>query len=434
MHRSALRGALPYISPPVSAERSPASRPTVEPVDTGVGPLQGVRVLELGSVVAGPFAGRLLADFGADVVKVEAPDRPDPLRSWGRGAVDGHKLWWPVHARGKRLVTLDLRAAAGQELFLRLVERSDVVIENFRPGTLERWNLGYDRMSAVNPGVVLARISGYGQTGPYREQAGYASVAEAMGGLRHITGHPGEAPPRMGISLGDSLAGMFAVQGILAALHWRDHGGGGQGQVVDVSLLESCLAMLESTLPEYDRLGLVRGPEGSRLPGVAPSNVFCSRDRRWIVIAANQDTVFRRLAGAMGRPELADDPRFATHDARGDNQLELEDMVAAWAAERTGDEIVGQLTAAGVVCGPVYTAADIVTDPQVHARDMLLPHDDEHIGTFLGPGVVPKLTRTPGGFRWSGRWEPGTHNAEVYGELLGLDAEALAELREESVI
>jgi formyl-CoA transferase len=368
-----------------------------ETVQGGTGPLEGVRVLELGSVVAGPFAGRLLADFGADVIKVEAPDRPDPLRSWGRAAYQGRKLWWPVHARGKRLVTLDLRSPAGQELFLHLVERSDVVIENFRPGTLERWNLGYDRLSAANPGLVLARVSGYGQTGPYREQAGYASVAEAMGGLRHITGHPGEAPPRMGISLGDSLAGMFAVQGVLAALHWRDHGGDGQGQVVDVSLLESCLAMLESTLPEYDKLGLVRQPAGAGLPGLAPSNVFCSSDRRWIVIAANQDTVFRRLAAAMDRPELADDPRFATHDARGAHQEELEGLVADWAALRTGEEIITLLGRAGVVCGPVYTAADIAADPQVRARDMLVPHVDSTSARSSAPASSPSSRARPAG-------------------------------------
>lgn len=407
----------------------------MESLTNGQGPLQDMRVLELGSVVSGPFCGRLLADLGADVIKVEAPDRPDPLRSWGRAAYRGRKLWWPVHARGKRLVTLDLRSDVGQELFLGLVARSDVIVENFRPGTLERWNLGYERLADTNPGLVLARVSGFGQTGPYREQAGYASVAEAMGGLRYITGHPGEAPPRMGISLGDSLAGMFAMQGILAALHWRDRkGGDGRGQVVDVSLLESCLAMLESTLSEYDRLGLVREPAGSRLPGVAPSNVFCSRDKRWIVIAANQDTLFRRLAAAMDRPELADDPRYATHNARGEHQEELEDLVARWASERTGEEIITLLGGAGVVCGPVYTAADIAADPQVRARDMLVPHQDEDIGEFLGPGVVPKLSRTPGGVRWSGRWAPGAHNAEVYGELLGLDEGRLGELAEAGTI
>jgi formyl-CoA transferase len=398
------------------------------------GPLEDVRVLELGSVVSGPFCGRLLADLGADVIKVEAPDRPDPLRSWGRAACHGRKLWWPVHARNKRLVTLDLRSAAGQRLFLRLVGRVDVVVENFRPGTLERWGLGYDRLAEVNPGLVLARVSGYGQTGPYRERPGYASVAEAMGGLRHITGHPGEAPPRMGISLGDSLAGMFAVQGILAALHHRDHGGDGRGQIVDVSLLESCLALLESTIPEYDRLGLVRGPSGSRLPGVAPSNVFCSSDGRWIVIAANQDTVFRRLAAAMGRPELAADERYATHDARGEHQDELEDLVAEWAAQRSGEEILTVLGEAGVVSGPVYTAADIVVDPQVRAREALVPHVDEDIGEFLGPGIVPKLSATPGGVRWSGSWAPGSHNDEVYRGLLGLGEAELAELATEGTI
>jgi formyl-CoA transferase len=400
----------------------------------GEGPLSDVRVLELGSVVSGPFCGRLLADLGAEVIKVEAPDRPDPLRSWGRAAYRGRKLWWPVHARNKKLVTLDLRGQAGRELFLRLVACSDVVVENFRPGTLERWGLDYETLAEANPGLVLARVSGYGQTGPYRKRAGYASVAEAMGGLRYITGHPGEVPPRMGISLGDSLAGMFAAQGILAALHHRDHAGGGCGQVVDVSLLESCLALLESTLPEYDRLGLVRGPAGSRLPGVAPSNVFCSADKRWIVIAANQDTVFRRLAGAIARPELADDPRYATHDARGDHQEELEGLIADWATQRTGDEILEVLGAAGVVCGPVYTAADIADDPQVAARDALVPHDDPEIGEFLGPGIVPRLSATPGRVRWSGRWEPGTHKDEIYRGLLGLEPEELAALAQKGAI
>jgi formyl-CoA transferase len=260
------------------------------------GPLQGLRVVELGSVVSGPFCTRLLADLGAEVIKAEAPHRPDPLRDWGRGSYHGHKLWWPLQSRNKKLITCDLTEPAGQDLMLRLTAISDVVVENFRPGTLERWNLGYERLAEANRGLILARVSGYGQTGPYAERAGFASVAEAMGGLRYINGHPGQAPPRMGISLGDELAGMFAMQGILAALHWRDTAGAGEGQVVDVSLLESCYALLESTVPEYDLLGLVRQPSGSRLPGIAPSNVFATVDRRWVVIAANQDTVFARLA------------------------------------------------------------------------------------------------------------------------------------------
>lgn len=398
------------------------------------GPLEGLRVIELGTVVSGPFCGRLLADMGAEVIKVEAPDRLDPLRDWGRAEVDGHRLWWPVSSRNKKLITLDLRRPEGQELLLQLAARSDVVTENFRPGTLERWGLGYEQLSAVNPGLVLARISGYGQTGPYRERPGYASVAEAMGGLRYITGYAGDAPPRTGISLGDSLAGMFAVQGVLAALYRRDADPAGRGQVVDVSLLESCLALLESAIPEYDRTGLVREPSGTRLPGVAPSNVFRSADDNWVVIAANQDTVFRRLCAALDRPELADDPRFATHTARTEHEDDLDKLIGEWAHARTAEDIVETLNAAGVVCGPVYSVADIVADPQIHERDMLIPHPDPEIGTFTGPGVVPKFSHTPGTMRWTGPWQPGAHNEEIYGTLLGLDAQHRAGLSTRGII
>jgi formyl-CoA transferase len=403
--------------------------------EQAAGPLEGLRVVELGSVVSGPFCTRLLADLGAEVIKVETPQRPDPLRDWGRGSYHGHKLWWPLQSRNKKLITCDLSDPAGQDLLLRLAVVSDVLVENFRPGTLERWNLGYERLAEANRGLILARVSGYGQTGPYRDQAGYASVAEAMGGLRYINGHPGQAPPRMGISLGDELAGMFACQGILAALHWREHGGAGQGQVVDVSLLESCYALLESTVPEYDLLGLVRQPSGSRLPGIAPSNVFATADERWVVIAANQDTVFARLAEAMGRPELATDARYATHDARGEHQDELEELITAWARGWQAEELINHLTDAGVVAGPLYTAADLVTDPQLRERGMLARHDDPELGTsYLGPGVVPKLSATPGTIRWTGRWQPGEHNREIYTGLLGLDADELDDLGNQGVL
>jgi crotonobetainyl-CoA:carnitine CoA-transferase CaiB-like acyl-CoA transferase len=391
-------------------------------------------VIELGQLLAGPFTGRLLGDLGAEIVKVEAPGQPDPIRDWGKARYQGRSLWWPVQSRNKKCITLNLRHERGQELLLGLVEKADVVVENFRPGTLERWNLGYDRLSAANPRIVLARVSGYGQTGPYAGRAGFASVSEAMGGIRHINGFPDQPPPRMHLSLGDSLAGMFAAQGILAALYWRDALGGGVGQVVDVSLMESSFAMLESTVPEYDRLGIVRGPQGTNLKGIAPSNIFLSSDGKWMVIAANADNVFRRLCEAMGRPELADDPRFATHNARGDNQDEIEGIVAAWAAERTAREIDETLNEAGVICGPIYTIADIFEDPQYRARDMLVTHVDPEFGEYVGPGIVPKLSRTPGAVRWSATWEEGSHNAEVYGELLGLDDAALESLREEGVL
>ena len=399
-----------------------------------IGPLAGIRVLELGTLIAGPFAGRMLGDLGAEIIKIEAPGQPDPIREWGKARYQGRSLWWPVQSRNKKCVTLDLRLERGQELLLRLIEKADVVTENFRPGTLEKWNLGFDRMSEVNPGIVLARISGYGQTGPYAKRAGFASVAEAMGGIRHINGFPGEAPPRMHISLGDSLAGMFATQGILSALYWRDACGGGLGQVVDVSLMESSFAMLEGTVPEYDLLGIVRDPQGTNLKGVAPSNIFRSRDQKWMVIAANADGVFRRLCTAIGRPELADDERFATHLARGDNQDEIEGIIADWARERDAAEIDRILNEAGVICGPIYTIEDIFADPQYQARDMLLEQVDPEFGPYVGPGIVPKLTRTPGAVRWSATWDEGSHNLEVYGGLLGLTDDELGELREEGVL
>jgi crotonobetainyl-CoA:carnitine CoA-transferase CaiB-like acyl-CoA transferase len=391
-------------------------------------------VIELGQLLAGPFTGRLLGDLGAEIIKVEAPGQPDPIREWGKARYHGRSLWWPVQSRNKKCVTLNLRLDRGQELLLRLAAVSDVVVENFRPGTLEKWNLGYDRLSAANPGIVLARVSGYGQTGPYAKRAGFASVSEAMGGIRHINGFPDEPPPRMHLSIGDSLAGMFAVNGILSALYWRDAMGGGVGQVVDVSLMEASFALLESTVPEYDRLGIVRGPQGTNLKGIAPSNIFKSADDKWIVIAANADNVFRRLCEAMGRPELADDPKFATHLARGDNQDEIEGIVADWARERMAKEIDQTLNEAGVICGPIYTIADIFEDPQYKARDMLLTHVDPEFGEYVGPGVVPKLSRTPGSVRWSATWEEGSHNREVYGELLGIDDDELASLREEGVL
>jgi formyl-CoA transferase len=397
------------------------------------GPLEGLRVIELGTIVAGPFAGRLLGDYGADVIKVEAPGHPDPLREWGQESYRGHRLWWTVHARNKRCITLDLRAARGQELLLALVEHADVVVENFRPGTLERWDLGYDRLAAANPGIVLARVSGYGQTGPYATKAGYASVAEALSGLRSINGFPGEAPPRQAISLGDSLAGMVAVQGVLAALYRRSVTG--HGQVVDVALTEACFSVLESVVPEYDKLGRVRQPGGTRLDGIAPSNVYRTADETWLVVAANQDTVFRRLCTAMGRPELAEDPRYAGHIARGEHQDELDALVADWVGARPAAEVQRLLDEAGVIVGPIQTAADIVVDPQFRARGMLVEHFDERIGEdVLGPGVVPTFSATPGAVRWAGPPVPGHHNQEVYGGLLGLDDAELARLAEEHVI
>ena len=400
----------------------------------GPGPLAGVRVVELGMLLAGPFTGRLLGDMGAEVIKVEPPGQPDPMREWGKSRYKGRSLWWPVQSRNKKCVTLNLRTERGQKLLLDLVKHADALTENFRPGTLERWNVAPEQLWEANPKLVVARISGYGQTGPYAPRAGFASVSEAMGGIRYINGFPDEPPPRMHISLGDSLAGMYAAQGILAALYKRDALGFEKGQVIDVSLLESSFSLLESTVPEYDRLGIVRGPGGTGLKGVAPSNIFKSRDDKWIVIAANADNVFRRLCEAMGQPELADDARFSTHLARGDNQEAIEGIVSDWAGARDASEVDRALNEAGVICGPIYTIADIFEDEHFRARDMLLEHDDPEFGKYLGPGLVPKFSETPSELRWSAPWQEGSHNADVYCGLLGLSRDDLAALREQGVI
>lgn len=397
------------------------------------GALDGIRVLELGTLIAGPYAGRLLGDMGAEVIKIEAPGAPDPLRTWGQAEVDGEHVFWTVHARNKKGITLDLRKPSGREVFLELVDRSDIIVENFRPGTLEKWDLGYDVLRERNPGIILVRVSGYGQTGPDAHKAGYASVAEAVSGLRHLNGFPGGPPPRLALSLGDTLAGMFAAQGALAALYRRSVTG--TGQVVDAAITESCLAVQESTIPDYDVGGVVRGPSGTRLEGIAPSNIYRTLDGSWVVIAANQDTLFRRLCAAMERAELATDSRFADHVARGRNQDELDTIIGDWAAERGPQEIIDLLSSCGVVAGPIKTVADVVEDPQMRARGMLVAHHDERLGRdVLGPGVVPHLSETPGGVRYSGPPYPGRHNDDVYAGLLGKTADQLDALRSAGIL
>ena len=397
------------------------------------GALDGIRVLELGTLISGPFAGRLLGDMGAEVLKIELPSSPDPLRTWGQAELDGHHFFWTVHARNKKAVTLDLRTERGRELFLELVKKSDVIVENFRPGTLEKWNLGYDILREHNRGIILVRVSGYGQTGPDAGKAGYASVAEAASGLRHMNGFPGGPPPRLALSLGDSLAGMFAAHGALAALYRRSVTG--EGQVVDTALTESCLAIQESTIPDYDIGGVVRGPSGTRLEGIAPSNIYQSANGSWVVIAANQDTVFRRLCEAMGQAALATDERFVNHVARGRNQDELDAIIGAWAAARQPDEIIATLSKAGVISGPINTVAEVVMDPQLQARNMIADHWDERIERNIkGPGIIPVLSESPGSIRNAGSARPGQHNDEVYSGLLGLSADEVAELREVGVL
>lgn len=396
------------------------------------GPLAGLRVIETGVLLAGPFCARLLADFGAEVIKIEPPGEGDPMRTTGQALVDGKSLWWPSISRNKKCITLNLRAPEGQALLRQLLTHADVLIENFRPGTFEGWGLGYDVLRQINPGLVFVRVSGYGQTGPYHGKPGFAAVAEAFGGLRNLVGFPDRPPCRVGISLGDSLSGMFAALGVLMALYHRDVNGG-QGQVVDTALYEAVFALLEGSLTEYEKTGYVRARTGTLLPGFAPSNLYPCKNGQWIVIAANTDGLFRRLCNLMKREELMTDPRFATQVVRGQHRQEIDDIVSAWTAEQTLAELLARLEAATIPVGPVYSIEDIVKDPHYQARDMLLTLHDRVLGELRMPGVVPKLSETPGEVRFPGP-ALGEHNAEVYGNLLGLSEENLAELTTRGIL
>ena len=398
------------------------------------GPLAGVRVVELGQLLAGPFTSTRLADFGAEVIKVEAPKTGDPMREWGHHRYEGKCLWWPVLSRNKKTVTANLREERGQDLVRKLVKTADVLVENFKPGTLEKWHLGPDDLHKVNPGLVIARISGFGQTGPYSDRPGFASVGEAMGGLRHINGFPDQPPPRAGISLGDTLTGMFAAQGVLMALYWRDALGGGQGQVVDASIMESCFSLMESALPEYQKLGVVREPSGTGLANVSPSNIFPTKDGKWLVIAANIDPMFRRLCQAMGQPELAEDPRFVDHKSRGHNATELDGLIADWTKTLQVRELDDLLNSHGVVTGPIYTIADILEDPHYQDREMVRNVEDDTFGELTVPGFAPRLTHSESEISWLGPQDVGSHNAEVYGEILGLNADEIRLLEDDGII
>ena len=396
------------------------------------GPLQGLRAIEFGQLLAGPFVGTLLGDFGAEVVKVEPPPNGDAMRDWGRLRHEDRSLWWSILARNKRSVTLNLRSDEGQRIALQLVSEADVVLENFRPGTMERWGLGPEDVHAVNPRAVYARVTGYGQTGRYRDRPGFAAGGEAISGLRYINGYPGQAPPRYGISLGDTLAAQSAFQGIVLALYARD-ARGAEGQVVDASITDACSAMTESAVLEFEKTGTVREPTGPRLPRIAPSNVYRSSDDKWVVIAANHDTLWRRLAALIGRPELAEDPRFASHHARGENEDLLDELIGAWAVQHTASELDHLVNEAGVVCAPVYDAADVYNDPYFRERGLLIEYQDEVHGRVTAPGVVPRLTGTPGRVRQAARWTVGADTETVLGEL-GVDAVRLAELRADGVV
>ncbi|MGA7813882.1 CaiB/BaiF CoA transferase family protein [Caballeronia sp.] len=392
-------------------------------------PLEGVRVLEMGQLIAGPFAGKMLAEFGARVIKIEPPGTGDPLRKW-RLLHEGTSVWWAAQSRNKESVTLDLRSSEGQDVIRKLVAQSDVLIENFRPGTLEGWGLGWDELHALNPGLVMLRVSGYGQTGPYRDRPGFGVVAEAMGGLRHLSGEPGQTPVRVGISIGDSLSALHGVIGILLALRHRDHNGGA-GQMIDVALYESVFNMMESLLPEYSAFGTVRQPAGSSLPGIAPSNAYRCSDGKYALIAGNGDSIFRRLMELIERPDLAADPALAQNDGRVKNVERLDAAIGEWTGMRGLDEVLAALNVARIPGGKIYDIADIAADPHYHARDMILDAKLSDGTPVKLPGIVPKLSETPGTVERRAP-ELGQHTDAILASV-GIDAPTRAAWRERGI-
>lgn len=392
------------------------------------GPLVGLRVVEMGSLIAGPFCGQLMGDMGADVIKIEAPGAGDPMRQWGQGA---KPAWWRVIARNKRSVSLDLRQPRGQEIARKLAEQADILIENFRPGTLEKWGMSPEALHAINPRLIIVRVSGYGQTGPYADRAGFGLVGEAMGGWRYLVGEPDRPPARMGISIGDTLAASYGCMGALAALHHREKTG--RGQVVDSALYEAVLQVTESLLADYGASGHMRTRSGSVLPGIAPSNAYPCSDGD-IVIGANQDKVFARFAETIGKAEWAEDPKYKTHHARGERQVELDNLISEWTRRHTVAEVDAIMSEAGVPAGPIYRPDQMVRDRQFIARDAIHWEDHPRLGRIPMPNVFPKLSETPGGV---GRHAPdtvGQHTDEVLSALLGYDADILSQLRKENVI
>ncbi len=392
-------------------------------------PLDGIRVLELGQLLAGPFASTLLAYFGAEVIKVEPPGG-DPIRQW-RIVRDGASLWWRSLGRNKKCVTLNLRDPAGRALARRLAERCDVLIENFRPGTLEGWGLGPDDLKPVNPGLIFARISGYGQDGPYAARPGYASVCEGIGGLRYVNGVPGEPPVRPNLSLGDTFAGLHAAFGVLLALLDRQRRAPHAGQTVDVALYESVFNLLEAVVPEYDGAGAIREPSGSTVTGIVPTGTYRCRDGNYVIIGGNGDSIYKRLMHVTGRADLAEDPRLAGNAGRVEHQQEIDTAITAWTATLDSREALTRLEAAEVPAGPIYNVADMVTDPHFLARGLF--ETVEINGKPLKiPAILPKLAETPGATNWPGP-EIGSHNMEVFGGLLGLSAAELATLKGQGV-
>lgn len=397
-----------------------------------MGPLDDIRVIELGQLIAGPYCGQVLADFGAEVVKVEPPQKGDAMRQWGREDEKGRGLWWPVIARNKQSVTIDLRQPDGQELLRRMVREADILIENFRPGTMERWNLGWGDLKKINPRLIMVRVTGFGQTGPYSDRAGFASVCEAMGGLRYICGYPDRPPVRVGISLGDTLAGTNAAMGALVALHHRERTG--EGQVVDSSIYESVLGVMESLIPEYAKAGHIRERSGSVLPGIAPSNAYPTSDGLDIVIGANQDTVFARLCEAMGDPALANDARFRSHRDRGAHQEELDALISEWTARHSSSQLVEILADAGVPAGLVYRAPEMLQDPHFKARESIVEVEDPEEGDSIPmQNVFPKLSGSPGAIRHIGP-QLSKDTESVLSRWLQMEQREIDDLKRDGVV
>ncbi|MGH8660651.1 MAG: CaiB/BaiF CoA transferase family protein [Burkholderiales bacterium] len=393
-------------------------------------PLQGVQVIELGTLIAGPFCARLLAEFGAEVIKIEPPGEGDPLRTW-RKLHQGTSLWWYAQARNKKSVTLDLRQPEAQEIVRRLVAGADIVVENFRPGAMEKWGLGWERLSALNPGLVMVRLSGFGQTGPYRDRPGFGAIGESMGGMRYVTGYPDRPPVRVGVSIGDSIAALHGVIGALMALHHRNVNGG-RGQYVDVALYEAVFNMMESVLPEYDLFGFVRERSGASLPGIVPSNTYVTSDDRYVVIGANADPIFKRMMNAIGRPDLASDPALAHNDGRVARTEEIEKVIGDWVAAHDLEHVLQVLDQADVPSSKIYDIADIARDPHYAAREMIQQFVLPDGRTLRLPGVVPTLSNTPGGTKWIGP-ALGAHTAEVL-SALGYSKEQQQDLKRRGVI
>ncbi len=391
----------------------------------GTGPLAGIKVVELGTLIAGPFCARLLAEFGAEVIKIEAPDGGDPLRTW-RKLHRGTSLWWYVQARNKKSLTLNLRMAEAQEIVRKLAKDADIVVENFRPGAMEKWGVGWEALSAINPGLIMVRLSGFGQTGPYRDRPGFGAIGESMGGLRYVTGYPDRPPVRVGVSIGDSIAALHGVIGALMALHHRNTHGG-RGQCVDVALYEAVFNMMESVLPEYDMYGFIRERSGASLPGIVPSNTYVTRDHKYVVIGANADNIFKRMMRAIGRANLADDPALAHNDGRVARTEEIEQVISDWVGEHDLEHVLDVLERAEVPSGKIYDIADIVADAHYHAREMIREFRLQDGKPLKLPGIVPKLSDTPGETKWLGP-ELGEHTAEIL-SALGYSAVEQQELK-----